>query len=160
VDKLLIEESPCEVLDHRLHESANRIYDLFQCAYQVEAELIGASSFAPLERSAWEIQTAKSCFLGQWIGPELVAVLEYSGDETHLCIDSLVVHPHFFRRGLASRMLRALLSQVRWQTADVETAAENAPAIALYERFGFYPSRLWTSEDGIEKLQLLYNRAP
>jgi GNAT superfamily N-acetyltransferase len=160
VDKLLVEESPCEVLDHRSHVTANRIYDLFQCSYQVEAELIGATGFPPLERSAWEVQTARSCFLGQWIGADLAAVLEYSCDETHLSIDSLVVHPHYFRRGIASRILRSVLEQADWQTADVETAAGNAPAIALYEKFGFYPARLWTSEDGIEKVQLLYNRTP
>jgi GNAT superfamily N-acetyltransferase len=160
VDKLFIAESPFELLDHRSHEIANRIHDLFQCSYQVEAELIGASGFPPLERSAWDVRTATSCFLGQWIGAELAAVVEYSGDETHLSIDSLVVHPQFFRRGIASRILQALLEQVRWQTADVETAAGNAPAIALYEKCGFYPSRRWTSEDGIEKVQLLYNRAP
>jgi GNAT superfamily N-acetyltransferase len=160
VHPLFIDESPLEELDHRSHETANRIHDLFQCSYQVEAELIGASSFPPLERSAWEVRTATSRFLGHWIGAELAAVLEYSGDETHLSIDSLVVHPKYFRRGIASRILRALLEEVDWQTADVETAAGNAPAIALYEKFGFYCSRLWMSEDGIEKVQLLYNRAP
>jgi ribosomal protein S18 acetylase RimI-like enzyme len=158
VDKVL-EESPFELLDHRSYETANRIHDLFQCSYQVEAGLIGASGFPPLERSAWEVQTARSRFLGQWIGSELAAVLEYRGDETHLSIDSLVVHPQYFRRGIASRILRALLEQVDWQTADVETAAGNAPAIALYEKFGFYQSRLWTAEDGIEKVQLFYNKA-
>lgn len=147
-----------EILDHRYHETANQIHDLFQSSYRVEAELIGATAFPPLERALWEVQTARSNFLGQWIGPELAAVLEYSADGTHLSIDSLVVHPHYFRRGLASRILRTVLEQGDWQTADVETAAANIPAIALYEKFGFYVSRLWIAEEGIEKVQLLYNR--
>jgi GNAT superfamily N-acetyltransferase len=152
------EASPIELLDHRSHGSASRIHDLFQCSYAIEAELIGVTRFPPLERSLWEVQSARSRFIGQWIGSELAAVLEYSSDETHLCIDSLVVHPQYFRRGLASRMLQSLLAQVAWETADVETAAGNAPAIALYEKFGFYPSRRWTTGDGIAKVQLLYNR--
>lgn len=149
-----------ELLDHYSEEVASQIHEVLQCAYKVEAELVKVKEFPPLWRSAAQIRSATSSFLGRRIGSELAAVAEYSLSGSHLGIDSLAVHPRFFRRGLASEILRSLLDKSDWQTADVETAAENHPAIALYSRFGFSESKRWQTDEGIEKVQFSCRRNP
>ena len=144
-----------ELLEHLSETVASEIYDVFQLSYKVEADLVGVEDFPPLRRSASDIQSSSKQFLGQRVGVDLAAIVEYSHDGENLSIDSLVVHPQYFRRGLAGQLLRSLLSTVQWTTAYVETAAVNKPAIALYQKLGFSESKLWQTADGIEKIQLI-----
>ena len=143
-----------ELLEHRSESVAKQIYDVFQHSYKVEADLVGVEDFPPLRRKASHIQSSDSQFLGLRIGVDLAAVIEFTQTGEILSIDSLVVHPQYFRRGLASHLLRSLLADVSWQFADVETAAVNRPAVVLYEKFGFSESKRWQTVDGIEKVQL------
>ena len=133
---------------------ASEIYDVFQLSYKVEAGLVGVEDFPPLRRTASDIQSSSSQFLGLRVGIDLAAVVEYSHVGENLSVDSLVVHPQYFRRGLANQLLQSLLATVQWKTACVETAAANNPAIALYQKNGFSESKLWQTADGIEKIQL------
>jgi ribosomal protein S18 acetylase RimI-like enzyme len=142
------------VLDQHSEVIANRIYALFQNSYRVEARLLDLEVFPPLQRTRDQIQAADSQFLGILIDEELAAAVEYCWSDSHLSIHSLVVEPLFFRRGLASQLMAELLSTLPWLTAEVETAAANHPAIALYRRFGFRETRTWVTADGIEKVQL------
>lgn len=144
-----------ELLDHISESVANQIYDVFQLSYKVEASLVGVEDFPPLRRSASDIQSSSSQFLGHQVGVYLAAVVEYSHDGEDLSIDSVVVHPQYFRRGLASQLLQSLLSKVQWQTAYVETATANNPAFLLYQKFGFSESKRWKTADGIDKVQLM-----
>ena len=105
-----------------------------------------------------EIRSAAGKFLGLRVDSALAAVIEYRLKDTQLSIDSLVVHPSFFRRGLASHLLRSLFDDNEWRIADVETAAANLPAIALYEKHGFSESGRWITAEGIEKVQLLIQK--
>ena len=149
-----------ELLDHHSEDVAIQIRDVFQRSYKIEAQLVGVKEFPPLQRSTSHIRATGSKFLGQWIESDLAVVIEYSLSAAHLSIDSLVVHPRYFRRGLASKILKSLLDRVNWQTADVETAAMNHPAIALYEKFGFSESRHWTTNEGIDKVELSCRNPP
>ena len=149
-----------ELLNHSSAEVACQIHEVLQCAYKVEDELVEVKEFPPLWRSAAQVRSAKSRFLGRRIGSELAAVAEYSLKGSHLGIDSLAVHPRFFRRGLATEIMRSLLDRYDWRTADVETAAKNYPAIALYSKFGFSESKRWKTDEGIEKVQLACGRNP
>lgn len=137
---------------------ADQIYDVFQLSYKVEADLVGAENFPPLERTSAHIQSSRSKFLGVRIGSDLAAVVEFTQSGEDLNIDSLVVHPNYFRRGLASQLLRSLLSEADWQYADVETAAANNPAITLYQKHGFCVAEQWMTGDGIEKVRLMRQR--
>lgn len=145
-----------ESLEHCSEEVATEIHAVFQLSYKEEAQLIGVADFPPLLRTVAHIQAATSQFLGLRIESELAAVVEYTHDATHLSIDSLVVHPSYFRRGLASQLVQSLLGRLAWNTADVETAVANIPAISLYQKFGFSESRRWQTAEGIDKIQLTY----
>ncbi len=144
-----------ELLDHYSESVAIQIYSVFQLSYKVEASLVGVKDFPPLRRNVSHIQSSSSQFLGQRIGADLAAVVEFMQIGEDLSIESLVVHPRYFRRGLASQLLQSLLAEVRWQIADVETAAANNPALVLYRKFGFSESKRWKTVDGIEKVQLM-----
>lgn len=146
-------------LDHRSGKAAEDIHGLFQRAYRVEAELIGAEEFPPLRRTAEDIRRTGTRFLGAFDGPRLVAVVEYTLDGDHLSVDNLAVDTDCFRRGWGSRLLAALFAGEDWRTASIETAAANRPAIALYEKAGFALSRRWVTGEGIEKVALALNRA-
>jgi len=146
------------LLDHHSESVANAIYDVFQLSYKVEAGLVDVEDFPPLRRSAAHIQSSNSQFLGYQTGGDIAAVIEFSQDGSALSIDSLVVHPKYFRRGLASQLMRSLLAGVDWQIADVETAAANAPALTLYQKLGFSESKRWNTADGIKKVQLMKQR--
>jgi ribosomal protein S18 acetylase RimI-like enzyme len=146
------------LLDHHSESVANAIYDVFQLSYSVEASLVGVDNFPPLQRDAAHIQSSTTQFLGYQMGNDVAAVVEYSQDGSTLCIDSLVVQPKYFRRGLASQLMRSLLSRVDWQVVDVETAAANGPAITLYQKLGFAESEFWRTADGIDKVRLMKQR--
>ena len=143
-----------ELLDHHSDSVAIQIHDVFQISYKVEAELVGVDDFPPLRRKASLIQSSDSQFLGQRIEGDLAAVVEFSESGEELSIDSLVVHPQYFRRGLASQLLQSLLARKPWKIAYVDTAAANDPALELYKKFGFSESKRWKTADGIEKVRL------
>ena len=143
-----------ELLDHHSEAVAIEIYDVFQLSYEIEAGLVGSPDFPPLRRRVSHIQSTERQFLGERIGNDLVSV-EFSKDGDELSIDSLVVHPQYFRRGFASQLLRSLLKRELWQSANVETAAANDPAVDLYQKFGFSVSTRWLTADGIEKVRLV-----
>lgn len=149
-------------LDPSQAEMAARIYQLFQRSYRVEAELVGITPFPPLERTANQIQTHAQRFLGCWEEDCLAAAVEYEHQTEspggHLSIHSLVVDPSYFRQGVASRLLAHLLTDLRWRSACVETAAANQPAIALYQKFGFVLQKRWRTSHGIDKVQLSLQR--
>lgn len=141
-------------------EVADEIHRIFQLSYAQEAAILGIEYLPPLRRTRLEIQSAGSSFLGSWQRSKLAAVLEYKFEDQELCIDSLVVEPKFFRRGLASRLLETALNTLEWRIAKVETAAANGPAISLYSRFGFEIIREWCTPEGVNKIDLVKTGAP
>ncbi|MEP3092103.1 MAG: GNAT family N-acetyltransferase [Ekhidna sp.] len=119
----------------------------------VEAKLLNAKDFPPLKRSIEDLLNAESEFYGYHDGTTIVAVLEVKSEEEVTHIQSLVVDPQFFRKGIASKLLDFLFTSFESSLFTVETGAENKPAIALYERFGFEKVQQWMTEVGIEKVR-------
>ena len=144
--------NPTDTLDHTRPSMAAMIYRLFQRAYTVEANLLGVSNFPPLSRTPERIQKATSQFIGSYDGGVLTAALECRQLGTRLSVDSVVVDPDYFRRGLAKHLILTVLNEVTWQSAEVETATANTPAIALYRGLGFEEIRRFHTPQGIEKV--------
>ena len=82
----------------------------------------------------------------------MAAVTEVKVENDALHIQSLVVDPAFFRRGIASKLINYLFEHFDVTMFTVETGADNGPAIALYERHGFVLIRKWMTDFGIEKV--------
>jgi ribosomal protein S18 acetylase RimI-like enzyme len=81
-------------------------------------------------------------------------VVEFSIQDNQLDIESFTVDPAFFRKGIAGKLLSYVLSNVEFETATVETAVVNEPAINLYEKYGFVAFKRWTPAHGIKKIAL------
>jgi ribosomal protein S18 acetylase RimI-like enzyme len=117
---------------------ARRVLQIQRAAYAVEAGLVGFDAIPPLRESLDELQSQPLIFLGVSCERTLAGVVGYLRHGDTVDIDRLMVDPAFFRRGLASKLLRELL--VRERTArrfTVSTGLGNQPALELYERFGF-----------------------
>jgi ribosomal protein S18 acetylase RimI-like enzyme len=110
-------------------------------SYRVEADLIGFDIPALHETQA-QLRARPLRWLGCRAEGTVVAFIawteepEESPKESTVDIDRLCVDPAWFRRGLASTLLRALLDRTTGNVT-VSTGADNTPATTLYERAGF-----------------------
>ena len=142
------------LLDHTQPQTSEEIYHLFQASYQIEADMVGAKVFPPLQRSAGQIANSTTKFYGWLEGKDLAGAVELAVEEDELHINSLVVAPNHFRKGIGRRLLEFSFKNHSEPRALVETAAVNQPAIALYERMGFKIELTYMTEVGIEKVRL------
>jgi GNAT superfamily N-acetyltransferase len=115
------------------------VLELQHAAYAIEAELIGYPDLPPLHETLETLQATKEEL---WLcseGDELVGVvgLEQQGDE--LVIARLFVAPRRLRRGVGWARVSHALSLASGRRVRGGTGARNAPALALYRRFGFAP---------------------
>ncbi|QZO11710.1 GNAT family N-acetyltransferase [Pseudoalteromonas piscicida] len=141
-------------LNNRDVSMAREIFNVFQRSYKVEAEFIGASYFPPLSRTIEDICGATSHFYGYFENQNLAAVIEIVIFEKTLEIDSLTVDPSYFRKGIAGKLLHFALTEFDAAKVIVETATANAPAITLYQKYGFVEYKRWLPGHGIEKVAL------
>jgi ribosomal-protein-alanine N-acetyltransferase len=85
-----------------------------------------------------ELAKPSGICLGAWQGDTLSGFLICSryADVWHLM--NIAVDPDLRRNGIAVALLEAMISRTGPEAAiTLEVRASNAPAIALYERFGF-----------------------
>ncbi|WP_420575866.1 GNAT family N-acetyltransferase [Ekhidna sp.] len=142
-----------ERLNNTDEDIATQIRYVFQLSYAIEAKLLNAeNNFPPLKRPLTSYVEADSSFYGYYESSQLAAIIEVSNNDNITHIQSLVVHPDFFRRGIASQLIEFVLNSYNNPTFTVETGAANAPAIALYEGFGFRKVKQWMTKVGIEKV--------
>ncbi len=127
------------LLQHRQPEIATAIHQVWVPAYTQEAALLGVQHLPPLLQSVADIQASADLFYGAWHNTQLLGVISLGPDQDpqQLCINCLVVHPSYQRRGIARLLLQTLLHQAPGAVFVVNTAAANAPAMALYQGFGF-----------------------
>jgi len=140
-------------IEHSEKINAEKIRDIFQASYEVEAQLLNADdNFPPLKRALEKFMDTDNTFLGFFEGNQLAAVIEVEIKTDVLDINSLVVHPDFFRRGIASKLLNFVFVNYKVDQFIVETGAANGPAIRLYEQHGFTKVKQWMTNIGIEKV--------
>ena len=133
------------------------IWALFQRAYRIEAKIVGVENFPPLSRTTEDIRTTKSTFTGLFEGSALKAVAQTQITRNCLSIDGFVVDPGCFRTGSGSRLLQYVLDDSHCDTAYVETAAANEPALRFYGKFGFMEMDRWEVAEGMQLVKLGVN---
>jgi len=138
---------------HTQKDQAEEIRAVFQISYKVEAELLGATSFPPLSRPLEDFYSCPNDFIGHYEDEMLVAVVEMKKEEDSMHIQSLVVDPAYFRRGIARKLIDFVLQNYPVPYFTVETGKENGPARKLYESFGFELLKTYTAEEGILKVR-------
>jgi ribosomal protein S18 acetylase RimI-like enzyme len=106
-------------------------------AYAIEAALIGYPQLPPAHETLAALQATREEL---WLceeGGELCGVVGLEQHPDELVIARLFVAPAAFRRGIGSALVGHALARADGRRVRVGTGARNAPALALYERFGF-----------------------
>jgi GNAT superfamily N-acetyltransferase len=115
-----------------------RLLEVQRAAYRVEAVLIGFDGIPALTESAADARASGETFYGYFIGDTLAGVVSYALDGEALDIGRMVVHPDYFRRGIASALLGCVETvEPAARRIVVTTGAANTPACALYQRHGY-----------------------
>ena len=139
-------------LDQKQIGISQKIYDIFQVSYAVEAALLKCDNFPPLSRSVEAIKSTKSGFYGYFMHQSIAAVIELEEKPDHVHVRSLTVDPEYFRQGIGFKLLQFVLDNFNAELITVETGYDNHPAVQFYLNFGFKKNKVWMTEVGIEKI--------
>ena len=144
-------------IEHSVAEEANEIRRVFQISYKIEAQLLDAKKFPPLERPISAFKHCENDFFGYYEEGKLVAVIEMKNEENAMHIQSLVVDPNHFRKGIARKLIAFILNYFDSHQFTVETGKNNPPARKLYEGFGFQLVKTYVAAENITKVR--YHRS-
>ena len=141
--------------DHKQLTVARQLQALQEAAYAVESALIDYPDLPPLNESVADIQQSSDVFLVCQKDSRLVGALSYEQVEDVLDITRLVIHPDYFRQGIAGQLLRQVEQlAVGIVEITVSTAIKNKPAIALYKKYGYEQKDMTTLPDGLVLVHL------
>lgn len=133
---------------------SSKIYAIFQLSYKVEARLLNAKQFPPLQRTSTEILNSHNQFYGYYLAKNIVGVIEiHVNSNQSIHIQSLVVHPRYFRKGIGKNLVGFVLGHYHSEIFFVETGEENEPAITLYKSFHFKEEMKWDTDHAIRKVR-------
>ena len=144
-------------LDHTNLAIATKMHIVFQESYSIEAKLLNAINFPPLQRPLQSYIESTTTFFGYHIKDKIVGIIEVSSNEKTTHINSLVVSPHFFRQGIGRDLMDYILQNFSSKVFTVETGLENIPASTLYKNFGFKEVRQWDTDHGVRKVRFKLN---
>ena len=140
-------------LENQNIEIAKSIRNVFQASYAIEAAILKVKDFPPLKRPLEDFVSCPNVFFGILQQNELAAVVEVKVNEHNIHIQSLVVHPNYFRQGLGQQLVRFVLNNYKTDTFMVETGFANEPAKNLYKKFNFIEIAQWNTDYGIRKVR-------
>ena len=131
---------------------------VFQESYAVEAKLLNAVNFPPLQRPLEGYTKSKTTFFGYHIKEIIVGIIEVSTIEKATHINSLVVSPHYFRQGIGRQLMKYVLQDFSSKVFTVETGLKNIPASKLYTSFHFKEVKQWDTDHGVRKIRFKLSR--
>ncbi len=140
-------------LDNKNRAVSKKIRAVFQASYAIEAALLNAKNFPPLQRTLEEFLESNTAFFGVLKNDEFAGVIEISEYHSHTHINSLVVEPKFFRQGIASKLMQFVIHKFDSKRFTVETGVLNTPACQLYKNFNFKEVMQWDTDHGVRKIQ-------
>ena len=140
-------------LDHTNLAIATKMRVVFQESYAVEAKLLNAVNFPPLQRPLEGYTKSKTTFFGYHIKEIIVGIIEVSTIEKATHINSLVVSPHYFRQGIGRQLMKYVLQDFSSKVFTVETGLKNIPASKLYTSFHFKEVKQWDTDHGVRKIR-------
>jgi ribosomal protein S18 acetylase RimI-like enzyme len=140
-------------LEHNNLIIATKMRVVFQESYAIEAKLLNAINFPPLQRPLESYINSNTTFFGYHIKDDIVGIIEVSSNEKATHINSLVVSPHFFRQGIGRQLIKYVLQNFFSKIFTVETGLENIPASKLYRSFHFKEVRQWDTDHGVRKIR-------
>ncbi|WP_430409944.1 GNAT family N-acetyltransferase [Kordia sp.] len=142
-----------EKLQHSNIKVATEIRSVFQVSYAIEANLLNALNFPPLQRPLESYTNSTTIFFGYFKNKELGGVVEIDHNPNFTHINSLVVAPKFFRQGIAKQLIDFVFNTFDSNLFVVETGLKNEPATKLYLKFGFKEVKQWNTDHGVRKIR-------
>lgn len=130
-----------------------QLWSLQHSAYRLEAQAIGLTEMPPLPDTFDSIRTSSDVFIGELSedGELLGAIAVRDEMPGSMEITRLMVHPNHLRQGIGAKLLQYVLTNhLDKQEFTVTASPQNAPAVALYRKFGFRPVRSVQSASGVE----------
>lgn len=112
------------------------VLDLQRRSYKIEADLIGTDEIPPLKETFEQLQNCGETFIGCYIEGRLAGAVSFKKEGEVIDIHRMMIHPDFFRRGIANKLISEL-EQIGYSEMTVSTGAANTPAVKLYEKLGF-----------------------
>lgn len=138
--------------DHTIDENAHQIWCIFQSSYAIEAKMLKAINFPPLNRTVSQFLISATKFYAFYDREIICGIIEIDHNNTLTHIQSLVVDPEYFRQGIASKLVTFVLSIYNSKIITVETGLKNIPAIKLYKSFDFKEKNQWDTDHGVRKI--------
>jgi ribosomal protein S18 acetylase RimI-like enzyme len=117
---------------------AEQVLEVQHASYRIEAELIGFDALPPLLETWQDLAQSGELFFGVLKGHDLAGAISYKVENAVLDIHRVMVHPDYFRRGIAQKLVGFV--QAREQDVKrviVSTGTRNHPAVALYLKLEF-----------------------
>ena len=140
-------------INNKENKIAEEIRAIFQASYAVEAEMLKAVDFPPLQRTVSQFLKSDSKFYAYYLTKNIAGIIEIENNEDLTHIQSLVVYPKYFRNGIGSKLVQFILDNYKSKIFTVETGIDNHPAIKLYKSFGFQEQAQWDTNHGVRKVR-------
>lgn len=113
------------------------LLNLQRASYAVEAELIGDDRIPPLCQDEVDLTAFRGHWLLAWDGVDLVGAATWVERESLVEIDKVMVRPIAHRRGIGGQLVSRVIDAAADRQISVATGRDNAPARALYGKYGF-----------------------
>lgn len=140
-------------IDNKRNETAKEIRKIFQSSYAIEAEILKAIDFPPLKRTISQFLESNSEFYAYYLNQNIAGLIEIKNNQDLTHIQSLVVYPKYFRKGIGRALVQFVLDTYKSIIFTVETGVDNHPAIKLYISLGFEEQNQWDTKHGIRKVR-------
>ncbi len=140
-------------INNKENKIAEEIRAIFQVSYTVEAEMLKAVDFPPLQKTVSQFLKSDSEFYAYYLIENIAGVIEIENNEDLTHIQSLVVYPKYFRNGIGRKLVQFILDTYKSKIFTIETGIDNHPAIKLYKSFGFQEQKQWDTNHGVRKVR-------
>jgi ribosomal protein S18 acetylase RimI-like enzyme len=126
-----------KVLDHTDLRIAEDIVRIQRASYIVEAKLIDFMQIPPLLELPQDIIGSEETYYGYYVEDVLAGIISYTIEKDFLDICKVAIHPDFFKRGIATQLIRFVEQAEGIKNIIVSTGLKNSPAVNLYTSLGF-----------------------
>jgi ribosomal protein S18 acetylase RimI-like enzyme len=123
-------------------------------AYQSEADLINYPALSPLRESLPELLDSGETVLGWRVDGELIGAIGYTASMVEVTISRLAVATEYRRRGIAAKLVQAVIYEAGPRPVVASTAKANVPGVTLYEHLGFHLRDETATPDGLALVQM------
>ncbi|WP_026477688.1 GNAT family N-acetyltransferase [Alkaliphilus transvaalensis] len=119
--------------------TSKSVLELQMASYKIEAEIIGFQELPPLKDTIKSIKESEEIFYGYYINNVLTGIVSFKIMENVLDIHRVAVHPDFFRRGIAEKLINYVEKlENNIVKITVSTGTTNLPAVNLYLKNGYH----------------------